>query len=326
MSEHLCLNCNSNLYSDEFMAEDIFSNIHSYRRCQNCGLVQIHPIPDDQMLEKAYDTDYYGEGEKEKFNSGIVVKMIDRFAEKRARRFAAFLRPGARIMDVGCGNGRFLMHLHTLKRNFELNGIEVNTRAALRASTQLKAKAWIHTVTDIEKFFGKNSFDGISLIHVFEHLQDPAGMLDQLSVTVRPEGVVMIVIPNICSRQAMKYKHNWLHLDPPRHLHFYPPMLLKDEMEKRGFLCVGEKYHDLEQNPFGSVQSMLNQITTKRDVLFERLKGNKKYAPSYGWFRLFLMKLFWVGALPFCVISDRIAALKKKSATVELIFAKNSLN
>jgi tRNA G46 methylase TrmB len=58
-------------------------------------------------------------------------------------------------MDVGCGNGRFLEHLHGLKKNFELNGIEIFPRAALRASKRLNGKAWIHTVSELEKFSAK---------------------------------------------------------------------------------------------------------------------------------------------------------------------------
>jgi hypothetical protein len=68
---------------------------------------------------------------------------------------------------------------------------------------------------------------------------------------------------------------------------------------------------------------MLNLITDKRDVLFERLKGNKAYAPSYGWFRIALMKLFWLGMFPLCGISDRIAALRRKGGTVEFIFRRS---
>lgn len=318
-----CLNCGYGLNDEVFMAADTSENIYRYVRCRQCGLVFISPHPETSVIEKTYESEYYGEGETEKFNNKIIVRMIDRFSAKRAGRFANHLKSGARILDVGCGNGRFLEHLHSQKRQFELNGIEISARAALRASTRLKAKAWIHTVTDIQQFFGKQSFDGISFVHVFEHLSNPSEMLDQLEVVIRPEGTVMIVIPNICSRQAKKYKQYWFHLDPPRHLHFYPPLLLKEEMIKRGFECVFEKYHDAEQNPYGAVQSMLNLITDKRDVLFERLKGNRSYAHFYGWFRIALMKLFWLGIFPFCFISDRIAALRRKGATVEFIFRKS---
>ena len=317
-----CLNCQSHSCEEFLIAGDIFGNVHTYLKCLSCGLVYMWPLPSEEMLVQAYNTDYYGEGSEEKFSVSFIVKLIDSFAKKRAKRFAKHLTNGDRIMDVGCGNGRFLEHMYKMKRNFELNGIEMDARAALRASSRLKAKAWIHTVTDIDKFFGANSFNALSYIHVFEHLPNPTEVMNQLQRVIRSDGHVLIVIPNIESTQARKYKHNWLHLDPPRHLNFCPPQLLIDEMGKRGFVLVGRRYTDWEQNPFGAVQSMLNVITAKRDVLFERLKGNKNYAPKYKAFRVFLMELFWVTSMPFCMISDLIAATRNKSATVEMLFQK----
>jgi len=321
--EQHCLNCGSPDASVFLKAIDIFGDTHEYYRCNECQLVYLWPLPDEAHLKQVYNSDYYGVGEKEKFSSGMIVRVIDRFAGRRAKRFARYLKGGARIMDVGCGNGRFLEHLHSLKRNFELNGIEIDPGAALRASKRLKARAWIHTVTDIEKFFGKQSFDALSYVHVFEHIQNPALVMDQFEKVLRPGGSVLIVIPNIESLQAKEYKHNWFHLDPPRHLHFYPPGLLIKEMEKRGFHSEYIRYFDPEQNPYGELQSMLNLLLKKRDVLYERLKGNFEYAPEYGRMSVFLMKLLFLLLMPLCILGDIIAAKRKNSATVEILFRKS---
>lgn len=300
----------------------MYGKVHRYFQCLDCNLVYMWPLPDDSTFAEAYDPDYYGEGEQEKFHNPFIVRMIGFFSGQRARRLGRHLSRGARIMDVGCGNGRFLEQLHGLKRNFELNGIEISAKAALRASERLKAKAWIHTVTDIERHFGKNSFDAVSFIHVFEHIPNPSEMFDQLQQVIRKGGIVMIVIPNIESRQFREYRHNWFHLDPPRHLHFYPRQLLVAEMEKRGFELIASKYLDFEQNPFGELQSMLNTVVSKRDVLFERLKGNKQYASRYKWCSVFVMKLFSLFMFPLCVLGDIIACAGRKNATFELIFKK----
>lgn len=323
MLKPICLNCGSNESHEFFRLADISEQIHTLYKCSSCGLVFLNPLPSNAEIDKMYSPEYYGKGETEKFKASMVVRMIAFFSRKRAKRLSVHLKTGARVMDVGCGNGRFLEHLHSFNSTFELHGIEIQANAALRASQRLEGRAWIHTVTGLERFFGKNAFDAISFIHVFEHLPEPARTMDELAVVIRPGGIVMIVIPNIMSVQAQRHKHNWFHLDPPRHIHFYPPEVLKNELQKRGFALLSERYHDIEQNPYGSVQSILNAFLKKRDVLFERLKGNKKYAPTYGWFRILFMKLFWFGMFPLCVFSDRIAALRRKGATVEFIFRKS---
>ncbi len=319
-----CLNCHSAESESFLMAEDMYGGVHRFHQCLSCGLVYIWPLPEEQELTGMYDESYYGTGEKEKFRSSFIIRFINFFSAKRAKRFARFLKHGARVMDVGCGNGRFLENLHKLNRNFELNGIELSAKTALRASERLKAKAWIHTVTDIERFFGSNSFDAISYIHVFEHISNPAEVMDQLKKVVIKDGVVMIVIPNIESRQFSEYRHNWFHLDPPRHIHFYSRQLLITEMNARGFELISSRGFDPEQNPYGEMQSMLNTVFHKRDVLFERLKGNKNYAPQIKWYGILLMILFAFLLMPLCFLGDIIASVNKKNATFELIFLKKS--
>jgi len=322
--QNICLNCGAEDSPLYLTASDIFQQQHQYYKCDCCGLVFMYPLPSDDILARAYDTSYYGEGDTEKFKSSLVVKFIDRMSKRRAVRFASHLNARARIMDVGCGNGRFLEHLHGLKKNYDLNGIEVNAKAALRASERLSSKAWIHTVTDLETFFGRNAFNGISYIHVFEHIDNPRETMDQLETVVRTDGIVMIVIPNVESRQAKRFGSHWLHLDPPRHIHFYPPELLCSEMEKRGFVLISEKYSDPEQNPYGAVQSLLNRMLKKRDVLFERLKGNHQYAPEYRKIHILLMKLFLMLTWPVFFLGDFLVSKKKQSATAEFIFRKQS--
>ncbi len=321
MKKIKCLNCFSENTGHYLMSEDIYGEVHEYLKCTNCELVFLWPLPDENMIKKIYNMDYYGYSSPEKFKNYFIVKAKNVFSQIRAKHFSKFLPENAKIIDVGCGNGLFLSYLHSCKKNFELHGIEIIPQA-LKATEFIKGKAWIHTITDIKNFFGQNSFNAVTYIHVFEHLTNPVKALDQLENIIQHDGLVMFVIPNIESKQAKKYKHNWFHLDPPRHIHFYPPKLLIDEMQKRNFKLMYTRYFDIEQNPYSVVQSILNCFAYKRDVLFERLRGNYKYAPQYKWLSVFFMKIFWISVFPFCIISDAIASIKKQSATVEMIFKK----
>jgi hypothetical protein len=121
------------------------------------------------------------------------------------------------------------------------------------------------------------------------------------------------------------FKGKWLHLDPPRHLLFFKPRDFIAMMKKRNFECSQVRYISMEQNPFGMVQSILNTFFSKREILFERLKGNKDYAPEYGKFSIFIQKVFFVVSFPFFVCSDVLVSMFRKGATVSFLFKKNSL-
>jgi len=93
-------------------------------------------------------------------------------------------------------------------------------------------------------------------------------------------------------------------------------------MENQGYKLVDESYISMEQNPFGMVQSILNLWNTKREVLFESMKGNDAYIQEYSSLNLLLQKLFFIMSFPLFIVGDMIASIFKRSATVEFVFKK----
>lgn len=163
------------------------------------------------------------------------------------------------------------------------------------------------------------------MFHVFEHLSDAASIMDLLQEIVAEGGYVVISIPDIESWQARFFKGKWFHLDPPRHLIFFSHQQLKQHFLKRGFYLIRRSFVSPEQNPFGAIQSILNQWFAKRDVLYERLKGNKEYANDYSRLLIFAQKFFFMTAFPFFVITDLIAAIFRKSASFTMVFRKGEV-
>ncbi|MEI6122720.1 MAG: class I SAM-dependent methyltransferase [Bacteroidota bacterium] len=296
--------------------QDIFDTKYELRHCVGCKAYFLWPFPSDELLRRAYDTSYYG-ATQQKFSFAVVEKAVDWFRKKRARKIVKLLPDGASVLDIGCGNGDFL-HYVSQCGHFELFGIERDEMAAKRAAT--KANIHLQTTPLNEGDFAANAFDVITLFHVFEHLTEPEKTLNIINKILKPEGTFVLSFPNIASWQARVFKGKWLHLDPPRHLFFMAPKDFKAIMRNKNFECVGTTYFSMEQNPFGLVQSLLNVVCKKREVLFERLKGNTQYAAEYGSWNVFLQKCFFVLHFPLFVLTDLIAACFKKSATVKFTF------
>jgi len=223
---NICLQCKSDKTSFAFEVKDMYGELYFYSLCKECGVVFLDSLPTDEQTKKAYSDTYYGTDSDEKFSDSVILKMISFFSRKRAKRLSNLMPIKAKILDVGCGNGRFLEHLSNERKQYNLHGIEIDTKAALRANRRLNEKAWIHTVSDLSENFAANSLDAISCIHVFEHTTEPVKMLNDFVRLLKPGGICLIVIPNIDSVQYRVFKKKWFHLDPPRHIHFYPPQLL----------------------------------------------------------------------------------------------------
>ncbi len=312
-----CIYCQSSENKAWISFTDIFNDKYQLNHCNDCGIYFLDPKPTADQMAKAYDENYYGVGEK-KFNP-TVERVIDWFRQQNAKRFARKLPNHSKVLDIGCGNGSFLVNLGKQK-NIELHGIEPPGKSAERASKHSEIK--LHVGVLQKDTYAKESFDAIILTHVFEHLDAPKESLEIISGIAKPNAILQIEIPNIDSWQATIFKGNWLHLDPPKHLNLFPPKILKKELSKLGWEIVSESYFSPQFSPFGVQQSILNVAFPKREVLYEHLKGNKIYTKEYSALHLFIQKLFHWLSFPLFVITDGVASLFKKGGTVKMVFRK----
>jgi 2-polyprenyl-3-methyl-5-hydroxy-6-metoxy-1,4-benzoquinol methylase len=312
-----CLYCQSSRAALLYKATDMYDFVFDVVQCQVCKAVYLSPMPTSEQLDHAYSDHYYGEQEKKFFSPFEWV--LDYFRQQRANKLASYLPANGRVLDIGCGNGRFL-HFVSQLGEYELHGVELPGKAAQRAAQIPNIHLKIGALERND--FAADTFDAITMFHVVEHLPNPPELLSILAQIVKPNGVAIISFPNIDSWQSRFFKGKWLHLDPPRHLYFFAPTDFSREMKKMGFETIETKYFNPEYNPFGLLQSLLNCFTERRDVLYEHLKNNRTYTANYSRFSLWLQILFFLAIFPFCILVDAVEAFFRKSGTVEMVFRK----
>ncbi len=318
----VCGFCKSPESTFRYDTYDIFGDGYSINQCNSCRAFFLAPNPTPEQLQRAYDSSYYGEQE-EKFSSPFIEKVLDYFRSGRAKRVSRHVPQGGNVLDVGCGNGRFLKYLLRFGK-FNLYGTEMEGNSARRAA-RIK-EITLKTGSLEQDDFSENFFDAVTLFHVFEHLSEPKETLDIIRRIVKPNGIAVFSFPNIDSFQARFFKGKWLHLDPPRHLFFFMPCDFERIMKSYGFTLLKKHFSSMEQNPFGMVQSILNGWQTKREALFESMKGNTNYLEDYSVFNLFVQKIFFLSTMPVFIITDVIGSWFGRSATVEFIFRKEKEN
>jgi len=315
-----CPFCHSEQTHFEWDTIDLQGNKWNLYKCNSCNFYFLNPFPTDSQLNEAYDISYYGEGDK-KFSFPLVEKVLDHFRSGRARSIKKLLNENihASVLDIGCGNGRFLNYLHNL-RFTNLFGIELPGNSANRAASYKYLKIFIGEIDHAN--FERESMNAITMFHVLEHMKNPLEIIPKVHSWLKLQGIFMVSFPNIASRQAQKFKGNWLHLDPPRHLNFIAPKDFILHMQQTGFELISEHYFSAEQNPFGYVQSDLNRHAPKREILFESLKGNKKYLQDVSKRTLWLHRLYFALTMPYYFCLDVVESWQKKSGTVTFVFKK----
>ncbi|MGH9127850.1 MAG: class I SAM-dependent methyltransferase [Acidimicrobiales bacterium] len=154
-------------------------------------------------------------------------------AARRASRFVRHLDhppPGASLLDVGCGNGSFLLSMRQV--GWRIQGTEPDSVAAARA-----AAAGVPVVAGLleEGMFQSASFDVVTLNHVLEHLHDPVATLRICRALLKPTGHCWVATPNLCSEGHRRYGRAWRGLEPPRHLVVFAPASLDLAFASAGF-------------------------------------------------------------------------------------------
>jgi SAM-dependent methyltransferase len=104
------------------------------------------------------------------------------------------LRPGARVLELGCGGGCVAAHLSRL--GYLVTGVDGHLPRILEAAARAPAAKFI--VEDLARdgvLGDETGFDAVALFDVIEHLDDPKAALERALGHVRPGGYVVGTVP-----------------------------------------------------------------------------------------------------------------------------------
>lgn len=139
------------------------------------------------------------------------------------------VRPGAKLLEIGCGSGRQLEFLRQL--GWQVEGLDLDSVAVKAASAR---GLTVHSGSLKEQNFADRSFDVVVSSHVIEHVHDPVDLLRECRRILRPGGRLVVITPNTASLGHTWFRSNWLALDPPRHLHLFNPTSLNRAAQEAG--------------------------------------------------------------------------------------------
>lgn len=181
-------------------------------------LLETFPRPDAEDLSQYYKSEEYISHTDSKRNLfERVYHFVRQVSLKRKLKLInSFSTEAKNLLDVGCGTGDFLQLAKT--ESWNIFGIEPDENA--RAIANKKTN---NAVSGIEQLleFKKQEFDVITLWHVLEHLPNLEEQVAILKSLLKPNGRLIIAVPNHKSHDAGFYKEFWAAYDVPRHLwHF----------------------------------------------------------------------------------------------------------
>ncbi len=270
-----CNLCGSSRYRPVLTIPDFWmerNDINAiFVRCEDCGLIYQNPQPCDSEIQRSYPQGYRAAQRTRtpfhQYGLGKRAELITRYKQKET------------LLDIGCGDGSFMRFMQE-KLQWKTVGIETAPPGqGLAASAEreqspaeqpadntaepasqdqaerlpnTRTPDGLYTVPPLDIRYGKlekikfpaDSFDVITMWDVLEHLQNPKEALIEARRILKPDGILVLRLPNINSWDARIFGKYWSGYDAPRHLFVFSQKTLS-RMLVDARLRVLEKRSDI---------------------------------------------------------------------------------
>ncbi len=180
------------------------------------NLLVTSPRPKDEDLGAYYESEDYishSDGGKSLFDR--LYQLVRNYTLKqKIKLIDSFDTSEKTVLDIGAGTGDFLVACQ--KQGWKVEGVEPSVKANEIASSKLPS----NLKKDIGEFDGQQ-YDVITMWHVLEHVPNLTTYISQLKRLLKPDGTLIVAVPNHQSFDAEHYGRFWAAYDVPRHLwHF----------------------------------------------------------------------------------------------------------
>lgn len=266
--EHLnqtsCPSCGAQSFSTYLTVTDHFLSKESFKLdlCDSCSLLFTNPRPVFERIGDYYKSEEYVSHTSTK--KGLVNKaygLVRSYTLKKKIALLQNLGLGKELLDIGAGTGHFLAKAK--ESGYTVLGLEPDADARKVALAENGVE-----LNDLSLLHGLDKqFDFITMWHVLEHVYNLQDDLTKISSLVKPNGVLIIAVPNYTSFDAQHYKEFWAAYDVPRHLYHFSPKSIIPLVESKGL-----KYEKMLPMKFDSYYVSMLSEKYKEGSLFKALK------------------------------------------------------
>lgn len=224
------------------------------------GFYRILPPPSEAELEEYYKEKYYKE-EHANYKHEYDEKKIKSFEDKIRRRLNIFRKiyppEPTTCLDIGCGEGWDLKIL--TEAGWDVTGLDYSRTPCLEHNPEFADKIITGSVYDsLARLIEKGiKYQVLNLDNILEHVSDPYKLLDGCRQVIKPDGAMIIEVPNsdsehyqyLFNRGVIKWRLACVAY--PDHLSYFNIHSLRNLCDRFGFqeaVIVDLAYYDLKIN------------------------------------------------------------------------------
>jgi 2-polyprenyl-3-methyl-5-hydroxy-6-metoxy-1,4-benzoquinol methylase len=208
--------------------------------CARCQMVFIGDKPlayDAQASDHDWMDEYLKEVSRRKANRPILMffsrltRPLRRDAMERQLSHTLHWRREGKLLDLGCGDGRFLAMAAS---QFDVMGVELSPSAAEAAKARVPGRTiLVSPVT--EAVLPESAFDVVTQFGYIEHEWQPVSGLQVAYRALKPGGILVLKTPNFASWNRSFMGEDWCGIHLPSHCNYFTPATLRQMLRQVGF-------------------------------------------------------------------------------------------
>jgi 2-polyprenyl-3-methyl-5-hydroxy-6-metoxy-1,4-benzoquinol methylase len=188
----------------------------------------VNPRPDAGEIGKYYESpDYVSHDADKKNRLNFLYRIVRNVSIKNKFKLVEKYGGTKKLLDIGCGTGEFIFYCK--KNGFDVKGIEPGEKPRTFAQKEYKLDVYQETYLNQLTI---PEFDVITLWHVLEHVHPLHDRLEKIVEIMKPDGTLIIAVPNCDSWDAHYYGKYWAAYDLPRHLYHFSQETMKTLAQK----------------------------------------------------------------------------------------------
>ncbi len=236
-----CPSCGSIAIQHCLSAKDytVSNEIFDIWQCNNCAVRFTQNIPIAEEIGPYYQsTSYVSHSDTQEGLVNRLYHLVRNFTLKGKLALVkkvSGLQTGT-LLDVGAGTGAFSNIMAT--NGWAVTSLEPDDTA--RKVAKDKYGLELQSPSDLY-YLDNNQFDAIAMWHVLEHVHDLQGYLNKFYDILKPNGKLIIAVPNYTSNDASFYDTTWAAYDVPRHLYHFSPQSINALAKAKGFTVKAYK-------------------------------------------------------------------------------------
>jgi SAM-dependent methyltransferase len=179
-----------------------------------------------------------------------------------------------KMLDIGCGNGKWL---GVLGDSWEKYGVELSPVASRQAMERFGVN--VHT-GPIESYRTEpDSFDLITAFAIIEHLSDPEYLVGWAYEHLKPGGLFVLMTGDRESKIAIELSEQWPLYWPDEHVHFFSFTSLFRLVEKKGFKIRRKEWRPVVYSMDGRRFGLERYLGKLKEIL--RFLSSNRYDRLY---------------------------------------------